>query len=176
MKFLSLHDLYIVQLKDLHSAETQLTTALPKMAKAANAQKLKSAFTEHLKETKDQLVRLNKISKKLGKPFTGHTCAAMKGLIEEGSEWMEEDATPEVMDAGLIAAAQRLEHYEMAGYCTVHNFSELLGEKEAAKLLAETLQEEEAADEKLTKLAKLIDVEAKVRHITPQRAVLSKNS
>ena len=137
MKFSSLHDLYLEQLKDLHSAETQLITALPKMANAATTPQLKSAFTAHLKETKEQLVRLNKISTKLGQPFTGHTCAAMKGLIEEGSEWMEEDATQEVMDAGLIAAAQRLEHYEMAGYCTVHNFSELLGEKEAAKLLAE---------------------------------------
>jgi ferritin-like metal-binding protein YciE len=106
MKFSSLNDLYLEQLKDLHSAETQLITALPKMAKAASTPELKSAFTAHLKETKEQLVRLNKISKKLGKPFTGHTCAAMKGLIEEGSEWMEEDAAPRVMDAGLITAAR----------------------------------------------------------------------
>ena len=113
-------------------------------------------------ETKQQLVRLNKISTKLGKPFTGHTCAAMKGLIEEGNEWMEEDASSQVMDAGLIATAQRVEHCEMAGYGTVHNFSELLGEKEAAGLLAETLQEEKAADKHLTALAKSIDVEAKV--------------
>ena len=162
MKFLSLHDLYLEQLKDLHSAETQLITALPKMAKAATTPQLKSAFTAHLTETKQQLVRLNKISTKLGKPFTGHTCAAMKGLIEEGNEWMEEDASPQVMDAGLIAAAQRVEHYEMAGYGTVHNFSELLGEKQAAGLLAETLQEEKAADKQLTALAKSIDVEAKV--------------
>jgi ferritin-like metal-binding protein YciE len=122
----------------------------------------KSAFTAHLKETKEQLVRLNRISSKLGKPFTGDTCAAMKGLIEEGNEWMEEDASPQVMHAGLIAAAQRVEHYEMAGYGTVHNFSELLGEKEAAGLLADTLQEEKAADKHLTALAKSIDVEAKV--------------
>jgi ferritin-like metal-binding protein YciE len=122
----------------------------------------KPAFTAHFKETKEQLVRLNRISTKLGKPFTGHTCAAMKGLIEEGNEWIEEDASPQVMDAGLIAAAQRVEHYEMAGYGTVHNFSELLGEKEAAGLLAETLQEEKAADKHLTALAKSIDVEAKV--------------
>ena len=162
MKFSSLHDLYLVQLKDLHSAETQLVTAWPKMAHAATTPQLKSAFTTHLKETKEQLVRLNKISTKLGKPFTGHTCAAMKGLIEEGSEWMQEDASPQVMDAGLIAAAQRVEHYKMAGYSTVHNFSELLGEKEAAGLLAETLQEEKAADKQLTVLAKSIDVVAKV--------------
>jgi ferritin-like metal-binding protein YciE len=162
MKFSSLHDLYIEQLKDLHSAETQLTKALPKMAKAANTPKLKSAFTAHLEETKEQLERLNQIGEKLGKSLKGHTCAAMKGLIEEGSAWMEEDAAPEVMDAGLIAAAQRVEHYEMAGYGTVHNFSELLGEDEAAELLAETLHEEKAADEKLTTLAKSINVEAKV--------------
>jgi ferritin-like metal-binding protein YciE len=162
MKFSSLHDLYLEQLKDLHSAETQLITALPKMAKAATKPELKSAFTAHLTQTKEQLVRLNKISTKLGKPFTGHTCAAMKGLIEEGNEWMEENAAPEVMDAGLIAAAQRVEHYEMAGYGSVHNFSQLLGEKEATGLLTETLQEEEATNKQLKALAKSIDVEAKV--------------
>ena len=163
MKFSSLHDLYIEQLKDLHSAETQLTKALPKMAKAANNPKLKSAFTDHLAETKEQLERLNEIGEKLNKSLGGHTCAAMKGLIEEGSEWMEEDAETEVMDAGLIAAAQRVEHYEMAGYGTVHNFAELLGEDDAAELLAETLEEEKAADEKLTTLAKSINVEAKAK-------------
>ncbi len=161
MKFATLNDLYLEQLKDLHSAETQLIKALPKMAKAASSPELKAAFTAHLEETKEQLERLDQISEKLGKKLTGHTCAAMKGLIEEGSEWMEEDAEPEVMDAGLIAAAQRVEHYEMAGYGTVHNFAQLLGEDEAAKLLAETLQEEGAADKKLTTLAKAINVEAK---------------
>jgi len=161
MKFASLHDLYLQQLKDLHSAETQLTKTLPKMAKAASSPELKAAFTEHLEETKEQLARLDQIGEKLSKTLTGHTCAAMKGLIEEGSEWMKEDAEPEVMDAGLIAAAQRVEHYEIAGYGTVHNFAELLGEDDAAELLAETLEEEEAADEKLTTLAKSINVEAK---------------
>src|ERR1700678_4769936 len=156
MKFLTLHDLYLEQLKDLHSAETQLITALPKMANAASTPKLKSAFTAHLTETKEQLVRLNKISTKLGKPFTGHTCAAMKGLIKEGSEWMAEDAAPEVMDAGLIAAAQRVEHYEMAGYGTVHNFSELLGEKEAAGLFAVALPAGIAADKQLMFVTKSI--------------------
>ena len=143
MKFSSLQDLYIEQLKDLHSAETQLTKALPKMAEAATDPELKSAFTEHLEQTKQQLLRLNQIGEKLGKSLGGHTCAAMKGLIEESAEWMEEDA-------GLIAAAQRVEHYEIAGYGTVHTFSELLGEEEAAELLAETLDEEVDADEKLT--------------------------
>ena len=161
MKFSSLQDLYIEQLKDLHSAETQLTKALPKMAKAANTPELKSAFTAHLEETKEHLVRLDQIGEKLDQSLGEQTCAAMKGLIEEGAEWMEEDAEPEVMDAGLIAAAQRVEHYEIAGYGTVHNFAELLGEEEAAELLAETLEEEEAADEKLTSLAQSINVEAK---------------
>lgn len=168
MKFSSLHDLYIEQLKDLHSAETQLTKALPQMANAANTPKLKAAFTAHLKETKEQLVRLNQIAEKLGKSLKGHTCAAMKALIAEGSAWMEEDAAPELVDAGLVAAAQRVEHYEMAGYVIVHNFSELLGEEEAAELLAETLHEEEAAEEKLTTLAKSINVEAKVRDLSSQ--------
>jgi len=168
MKFLSLHDLYIEQLKDLHSAETQLTKALPIMAKAANMPELQSAFTAQLKETKEQLVRLNQIAEKLGKSLKGHTCAAMKALIAEGSAWMEEDAAPELIDAGLVAAAQRVEHYEMAGYGIVHNFSELLGEEEAAELLAETLHEEEATEEKLTTLAKSINVEAKVCHLSSQ--------
>jgi ferritin-like metal-binding protein YciE len=161
MKFASLQDLYIEQLKDLHSAETQLTKALPKMAEAATTPELKTAFTAHLKETGEQLLRLNQIGEGLGESLDGHTCAAMKGLIEEGAEWIKRDADPEVKDAGLIAAAQRLEHYEMAGYGTVHNFAGLLGEEEAAELLAETLGEEEEADAKLTALAESINVEAK---------------
>lgn len=161
MKFSSLQDLYIEQLKDLHGAETQLTKALPKMAEAATTPELKTAFTIHLKETKEQLLRLNQIGESLGESLDGHKCAAMKGLIEEAAEWMKRDADPEVMDAGLIAAAQRLEHYEIAGYATVHNFAELLGEEEAAELLAETLGEEEEADAKLTDLAQSINVDAK---------------
>jgi ferritin-like metal-binding protein YciE len=161
MNFSSLLDLYIEQLKDLHSAETQLTEALPRMAKAATAPELKTAFTAHLKETEEQRLRLNQIGENLGESLDGHMSTAMKCLIEEGAEWMKRDADPEVMDAGLIAAAQRVKHYEMAGYGTVHNFSELLDEEEAAELLAETLKEEEAADAKLTALAQSINVEAK---------------
>ena len=118
MKFASLNDLYLQQLKDLHSAESQLIKALPKMAKAARNPDLKNAFIEHLEQTKGHLERLNQVAEKLGKRLAGHTCAAMKGLIEEGSEWIGEDAEAEVMDAGIIAAAQRVEHYEMAGYGT----------------------------------------------------------
>ena len=135
MKFASLNDLYLQQLKDLHSAESQLIKALPKMANAARNPDLRNAFIEHLEQTKGHLDRLKQVAEKLGKRLAGHTCAAMKGLIEEGSEWIGEDAAAEVMDAGIIAAAQRVEHYEMAGYGTVQTFAKLLGEKEAAELL-----------------------------------------
>jgi ferritin-like metal-binding protein YciE len=161
MKFASLKDLYLQQLKDLHSAESQLIKALPKMAKAARNPDLKNAFIEHLEQTKGHLERLKQVAEKLGKRLAGHPCAAMKGLIEEGSEWIGEDAEAEVMDAGIIAAAQRVEHYEMAGYRTVQTFAKLLEEKEAAELFTLTLNEEKAADKKLTLLAKSINVKAK---------------
>src|ERR1700720_2811334 len=160
MKFASLNDLYLQQLKDLHSAESQLIKALPKMAKAARNPDLRNAFID-LEQTKGHLDRLKQVAEKLGKRLAGHTCAAMKGLIEEGSEWIAEDAAAEVMDAGIIAAAQRVEHYEMAGYGTVQTFAKLLGEKEAAELFTLTLNEEKAADKKLSLLAKSINVKAK---------------
>ena len=131
------------------------------MAKAARNPDLKNAFIEHLEQTKGHLDRLKQVAEKLGKRLAGHTCAAMKGLIEEGSEWIGEDAAAEVMDAGIIAAAQRVEHYEMAGYGTVQTFAKLLGEKEAAELFTLTLNEEKAADKKLSLLAKSINVKAK---------------
>ena len=158
MKFASLNDLYLQQLKDLHSAESQLIKALPKMAKAARNADLRNAFIEHLEQTKGHLDRLKQVAEKLGKRLAGHPCAAMKGLIEEGSEWIAEDAAAEVMDAGIIAAAQRVEHYEMAGYGTVQTFAKLLGEKAAAELFTLTLNEEKAADKKLRKS---INVKAK---------------
>lgn len=161
MKLESLHDLYVSELKDLYSAEHQLLKALPKMAKAASAPDLAKAFTAHLVETKGQVDRLDKIFKKLDASPKGKTCKAMEGLLEEGKEVMEEDADPTVMDAALIAAAQRVEHYEMAGYGCVRTFARLLGYDEAADLLQETLDEEGAADKKLTKLAEtVINVEA----------------
>lgn len=155
MKLASLQDLYIEELRDLYSAEIQITKALPKMAKAATAPKLKSAFEEHLEQTKGHVDRLEDIFKKLGKSPSGKTCAAMKGLIEEGSELLEQKdkADPEVLDAGLIAAAQRVEHYEMAGYGTVRTFARQLGEDEAVDLLQKTLDEEGETDKKLTALA-----------------------
>lgn len=152
----SLQDLFVDQLKDLYSAENQLIKALPKMAKAATDQQLKTAFTDHLEETKGHAKRIEQIFEMLGGSPKGKKCKAMEGLIEEGSEQMEEDAEESVMDAGLIAAAQRVEHYEMAGYGTVRTYAQLLGNDDAAKLLQKTLDEEGAADKKLTKLAESV--------------------
>jgi ferritin-like metal-binding protein YciE len=161
MKLKTLHDLYVDELKDLYNAEHQLLKALPKMAKAASAPKLAQAFTDHLEETKGQIERLETIFEELDVSPKGKACKAMEGLIKEGKELLEEDAEPTVMDAGLIAAGQRVEHYEMAGYGCVRTFARLLGYKEAARLLQETLDEEGAADKKLTILAQtVINVEA----------------
>src|SRR5688500_16473676 len=149
----SLHDLYVDELKDIHSAERQLLRALPRMAKAAESPELRSAFESHLKETEKQVERLDKIFAELEKKATGKKCKGMEGLIEEGKEMMEEEADPAVMDAALIAAAQRVEHYEIAAYGCVRNYAELLGYTSAARLLQQSLDEEEAADKKLSQLA-----------------------
>ena len=163
MEIDSLQKLYVEELKDLHSAERQIIQALPKMIKKASHPELKSAFEEHLEITKQQLARLDQIFERLGKKATGKKCKAMEGLIEEGKEVMEEDMEPDVMDAALISAAQRVEHYEMAGYGTVRTWANLLGEREAEKLLQKTLDEEGDADKKLTQLAEsAINVEAAV--------------
>jgi ferritin-like metal-binding protein YciE len=161
MKLSTLHDLYVNELRDLYHAEHQLLKALPKFAEAATAEELSSAFTEHLAETKGQIERLETIFKTLDVSPKGKPCKAMEGLIAEGKELLEEDADPSVMDAALISSAQRIEHYEMAGYGCVRTFARLLGEEEAADLLQETLNEEGAADEKLTMLAEtIINIEA----------------
>ncbi|KAF0096293.1 MAG: hypothetical protein E1N59_260 [Puniceicoccaceae bacterium 5H] len=149
----TLRDLYIEQLRDLYSAETQLIEALPKMEAAASNQDLKTAFREHLEETRNQADRLLKIFSKLNLRPEGHTCEAMKGLIREGEESIRELGNPEVKDAALIAAANRVEHYEIAGYGSTKTFAKILEEKEAVDLLEKTESEESAADEKLTKLA-----------------------
>jgi ferritin-like metal-binding protein YciE len=151
-----LQDLFVEELRDLYSAENQLVKALPKMAKAANEEKLKAAFEEHLEQTKGHVERLDTIFEELGEKPTGKKCKAMAGLVAEGKEMIEEDATPEVMDAGLIAAAQRVEHYEIAGYGTVHAYAKVLGNEQAARELQKTLDEEGAADKKLTKLAQSV--------------------
>ena len=157
----SLHDLYVSELKDLYNAEIQLIKALPRMAKAATAPELRAAFNEHLEVTRGQVARLEKIFKNLGTGPKGKRCAAMEGLIEEGKEVIARGGEPAVIDAALIAAAQRVEHYEMAGYGCVRTFANLLGYADAAALLQETLDEEGAADKKLTQLAEsLINAEA----------------
>jgi len=153
MKLNTLKDLYIMELKDLFQAEKQLLKALPKMAKAASSPDLKAAFLEHLEQTKGQVERLTTIFEGMGMKAAGKTCAAMEGLIEEGKELINEAPEPTVLDAGLIAAAQRVEHYEIAGYGTVRTYANTLGEKEAARLLQQTLDEEGETDKKLTQLA-----------------------
>ena len=160
MKIDSLKELYVEELKDLYSAENQLLKALPKMAKAATSPALKKGFEKHLEETKGQVERLEQIFKALDESPKGKKCKAMEGLVEEGKEVMEEDAEPEVMDAALIAAAQRVEHYEIAGYGCVRTYAQLLGETQAAKLLQQTLDEEGKTDQALTKLAEKINVDA----------------
>lgn len=153
MELNTLKDLYIHELKDLYSAEKQLVKALPKMAKAATNPDLAAGFKEHLEETKEHAVRLEKILKSHDQTTRGPKCKGMEGVVAEGAEMIEEEADDEVRDAGLIAAAQRVEHYEMAGYGTARTYAELLGDKSGAKLLQQTLDEEAATDEKLTTLA-----------------------
>jgi ferritin-like metal-binding protein YciE len=155
-KITTLEDLLLEELKDLLDAENQLTKALPKMAKAASAEELKQAFQEHLEVTKGQVERLKQVFEQLGVPAKGKKCEAMKGLITEGQELMDEDVEPELLDAGLIGAAQKVEHYEMAGYGTAREMAERLGHKEAAQLLNETLTEEETTDKKLTMIARKV--------------------
>lgn len=160
-KLKSLEDFLMEELKDLYSAEKQLTKALPKMAKAASSEELKSAFEEHLKETENQIARLDKISKLAGgRSLAGKKCKAMEGLVEEGKEIIEENATPAVLDAALIAAAQKVEHYEIASYGCAKTYARLLGYDEVVSLLEETEEEEAAADEKLTEIAESINAEA----------------
>ena len=155
-----LKDLYVEELKDIYSAENQLVKALPKMAKAATSEDLRAGFEEHLEQTKEHVARLEKIFKALGESPKGKTCKGMQGLITEGSEMIDEDPEPEMLDAGLISAAQRVEHYEIAAYGCVATYAELLGEDDAAELLRTTENEEKETDEKLTELSKEINVVA----------------
>lgn len=161
MEIDSLRKLYVDELKDLYSAEKQIIQALPRMAKKASNDKLRQAFEEHLEVTRMQVERLDRIFEMLGKSPRGKKCKGMEGLVEEGKEMMQEDMEDDVMDAALIAAAQRIEHYEIAGYGTVRTYAQLLGEKEHVKLLQQTLDEEGNTDKKLTQLAESeINVEA----------------
>ncbi len=156
----TLEKLLIDELKDLYSAEHQITKALPKIAKAAATPELKEALESHLAETKRQIERLDKIGEILGKSLKGKTCDGMKGVLTEGSSVLEEVAEGNVRDAGIISAAQRVEHYEMAGYGAVREYARLLGMNDVVKLLEETLKEEKAADQKLSSISKGVNSEA----------------
>jgi ferritin-like metal-binding protein YciE len=154
MELETLQDLYIYELKDLYSAERQLVQALPKMMHAANNTQLSAGIQKHLEQTKEHAARLEKILSSHKQSTRGAKCKGMAGIIAEGAEMIDEEADPEVKDAGLISAAQLVEHYEIAGYGTVRTYAELLGDKEGAKLLQTTLREEEETDKELTKVAK----------------------
>jgi ferritin-like metal-binding protein YciE len=153
MALSTLEDLFGHELKDLYSAEKQLVRALPKMARAATNPDLKAGFEEHLEQTREQVERLEEIFSALEISSRGAKCAAMEGLIEEGSQLIEEDLDEEVRDAALIGAAQKVEHYEIAGYGTLVTYARQLGHTDAEKLLQQTLDEEKETDQKLTELA-----------------------
>ncbi len=157
----TMQELLIDELKDLYSAEKQIVRALPKLAKAASSPELQQAILNHLEETKGQVARLEKIGEIVGKKLTGKTCVGMKGVLEEGSEVLEDTDKGIVRDAALISASQRVEHYEMAGYGSAREFAKLLGLTEVAQLLDETLAEEKNADKTLSAVAKQVNAEAK---------------
>jgi ferritin-like metal-binding protein YciE len=160
-KLKSLDDLLIHELQDIYHAEGQITKALPRMIKAATHPELQAAFEEHLEQTEGQIERLDQAFKLLGMPAKGKKCEGMAGLIEEGKKMMEEDAEPSVMDAALIAAAQKIEHYEIASYGCVCTYAEMLGYEQVHDLLGQNLEEEETTDERLTMLAEnVINLEA----------------
>ena len=156
MQLDNLKQLFHDQLRDLYDAENRLVKALPKMAEAASNPTLKADFQEHLEQTKNHVTRLEQIFQTCGESPSGKTCQAMKGLVAEGEETIDQKADPAVKDAGLIAAAQRVEHYEIAGYGTVMAYAKVLKEQNALNLLKQTLEEEKATDEKLTTLAETV--------------------
>jgi ferritin-like metal-binding protein YciE len=156
MKLDTLQQLYTDELRDLYNAESQLLKALPKMAKAASSQDLKDAFAKHLEQTKGHVERLEEVFEELGEKPKGKTCRAMKGLVEEGSEILKQDGDESVIDAGIIVAAQKVEHYEIAGYGSVRTFAHLLGQNKAAELLQTTLDEESETNELLNRLAESV--------------------
>ena len=156
MKLDTLEQLYINELRDLYSAENQLLKALPKMAKGATSPELKDAFEKHLEQTKGHVERLEQIFEQLDENPKGKTCHGMQGLIEEGSEILKEDGEESVLDAGIIVAAQKVEHYEIASYGSVRTFANLLNQEEAARLLQSTLDEESETNEILNQLAETI--------------------
>lgn len=174
MALTSLNTLLLHELRDLYSAETQLVDALPKMAQAATHDELKDAFNEHLEETRGHVDRLEEIFSQIGESPEGEHCDAMAGLIEEGEELIQKEGESHVKDAALIAAAQRVEHYEMAGYGTARTYANELGQSNVVSLLKETLSEEKAADKKLNKIATggwiSSGINKEAREKTPQHA------
>jgi ferritin-like metal-binding protein YciE len=162
MKINSLHDLYISELKDLYDAENRIIKALPKMAEAANSTELRDAFEQHLQQTRTHADRLEQIFRRLDESPKGVKCKALQGILEEGEDFLDKDVPDSVCDAGLIASAQRVEHYEIAAYGTVRTFANQLGYQDQAEILNQTLQEEGETDQLLTRLAEsMINEEAK---------------
>jgi ferritin-like metal-binding protein YciE len=157
----SIEKLFVEELKDLYSAETQITKALPKLVKAATSSELRSAFEHHLKETEGHVQRLEQVFEILGESPKGKTCDGMKGVLSEGTETLHETKEGDVRDVGMISAAQRVEHYEMAGYGSVRSYAERLGQARIAQLLEATLNEEKAADKKLTEIAQKFPMHAR---------------
>ncbi len=157
----TMQELLVDELKDLYSAEKQILRALPKVAKATTSPELREALLSHLEETKGQVARLEQIGEMVGKKMTGKTCVGMKGVLEEGSEVLEDTEKGNVRDAALISASQRIEHYEMAGYGSAREFAKMLGLSEVAALLDQTLTEEKNADKKLSVVSKTVNMEAK---------------
>ena len=160
MEMDTLAKLYVEELKDLYSAEKQILKALPKMIKAASARRLKQGFRSHQRQTREHVRRLERIFKSLGNSPRGKKCVGMEGLLKEGSELIKQRPEADVLDAGLISAAQHVEHYEMAGYGTVRTWARLLGHRDHARVLQQTLNEEGDTDKALTKLAETINVAA----------------
>jgi ferritin-like metal-binding protein YciE len=161
MKLENLQQLYLKELRDLYDAEEQITQALPTLIQAAHNPALKNALKEHLDVTQRQISRLEQIFNNLNEKSSGESCKGMKGVIKEGDEIVSAGGDPATIDAGIISAAQRVEHYEMAGYGTVRTYAQLLGQQEHARLLQQTLDEEEQADQTLSKIAASVNVEAK---------------
>jgi ferritin-like metal-binding protein YciE len=168
-KLESLHDLYLEQLRDLYNAEQQLIDALPKMAKAASSEDLKAAFEDHFGKTRQHAQRIETIFEQMGAKAQGRKCKAMVGLVEEGGEVIKEDMSDDVKDAALIAAAQRVEHYEIAGYGCVRAYATTLGDDDAANLLGETLEEEKEADQTLNRLAEEFNQKLPLDEAQPEK-------
>jgi ferritin-like metal-binding protein YciE len=160
VKINSLQELYLDELRDLYDAENQLINALPKMAEASTSHELREGFEEHLEQTRNHAQRLEQIFESLGEKAKGKKCKGMEGIVKEGSEALDGDMQEDTRDAAIIGAAQRVEHYEIAGYGTARTHADLLGRDEDARLLEETLEEEKETDQKLTSLAENINVQA----------------